>query len=97
VSFSSPRSWSTLLTPSRRSLANAQFAAEAFFPANTVDLHKYAFAADHPSLHDLPPTIVSVSELDILRDSGIHWATRVMRDSEKGAELHVRLRALSIL
>lgn len=79
------------LTSSSRSLANAQFAAESFFPSDTVDLDKYAFAADHPSLHGLPPTIISVSELDILRDSGVEWAMRIMRDSENGAELHVTL------
>ncbi|ORY90729.1 alpha/beta hydrolase fold-domain-containing protein [Leucosporidium creatinivorum] len=85
----SKTSWSSVKFDRIWSLANAQFAAEAYFPSKTADLDKYAFAADHPSLHGLPPTIVSVSELDVLRDSAIEWATRVMRDSEKGAELHV--------
>lgn len=34
--------------------------------------------------------IVSVAEQDVLRDSGINFAQRLMVESHSGAELHVR-------
>lgn len=82
-------SWHTIKFDKIWSLANCRYASGAFFPPGTDDPKKYAFPYDHPSLHDLPPTIVSVAELDILRDSGIEYAQRLLAESANGADLHV--------
>ncbi|KAL8292236.1 hypothetical protein RQP46_001702 [Phenoliferia psychrophenolica] len=82
-------SWTEVKFDKIWSLANGTYATDIFLPAGTPNPDKYAFAADHPSLHDLPKTIVCVAELDILRDSGINFAQRIMAESKNGAELHV--------
>jgi hypothetical protein len=78
----------------RRSLKNCQYAYEAGYQSGYADKASdpkgHAFAVNAPSLADLPPCQVSVSEHDVLRDSGIAFAQRLFSESKAGAELHVR-------
>jgi len=72
-----------------RSPESCLYGSSVYFPPGTPDSNAHAFAANHPSLHDLPPTLVSAAEHDIVRDSAINFAMRVMNESKNGAELHV--------
>ena len=74
-----------------RSLSNATFAANAYFPVGTSDPQRYAYALQHPDLSRLPPCILTIAEQDILRDSGLDFANRLFRESDGGCDLHVSL------